>query len=194
MMATTIAPAIAAPFDENSAAAPAAVAHAVTVAAPTAAPTTTAAATDLELPDCAHVYYVKQLSPSDAACSKQIKLPKTEARKFVGDLRHKQSTVVTFVDPLGEAWEFLCTCYGCQYALSRVGNFCNAFRLKAGQFMLFYADARGRLVSVVFFCVCLGSLGRSRCVLKQKSHAAHKPPRPPPHHQQTPHHTTTTTK
>ena len=42
--------------------------------------------------DCQLVYYVKQLSPSDAACSKQIKLPKAEAKRFVGELRHKQST------------------------------------------------------------------------------------------------------
>ena len=120
-----------------------------------------AAATDLDLPDCAHVYYVKQLSPSDAACSKQIKLPKTEARKFVGDLRHKQSTIVTFIDPLGEAWEFLCTCYGCQYALSRVGTFCTAFRLKAGQYMLFYADAGGRLVRAC--CAWASGLACARC-------------------------------
>jgi hypothetical protein len=44
--------------------------------------------------DCQLVYYVKQLSPSDAACSKQIKLPKTEAKRFVGELRHKQSTAL----------------------------------------------------------------------------------------------------
>lgn len=44
--------------------------------------------------DCAVVYYIKQLSPSDAASSKQIKLPKTEARRFCGDLRHKQRSMV----------------------------------------------------------------------------------------------------
>jgi hypothetical protein len=44
--------------------------------------------------DCTVVYYVKQLSPSDAASSKQIKLPKTEARRFCGDLRHKQRSMV----------------------------------------------------------------------------------------------------
>lgn len=49
----------------------------------------------LPYPDgCTIVYYIKQLSPSDAACSKQIKLPKTEARRFVGDLRHKQRSLV----------------------------------------------------------------------------------------------------
>lgn len=48
-----------------------------------------------QCPDgCTVVYYIKQLSPSDAACSKQIKLPKTEARSFVGDLRHKQRSLV----------------------------------------------------------------------------------------------------
>jgi hypothetical protein len=40
------------------------------------------------------LYYIKQLSPSDAACSKQIKLPRTQARRFVGDLRHKQRAAV----------------------------------------------------------------------------------------------------
>lgn len=38
--------------------------------------------------------YVKQLSPSDAACSKQIKLPKAEARRLLGELRHKQRALV----------------------------------------------------------------------------------------------------
>jgi hypothetical protein len=60
-----------------------------------------AAATTVKLPcsmeqdsDCTAVYYIKQLSPSDAASSKQIKLPKTEARRFCGDLRHKQRSMV----------------------------------------------------------------------------------------------------
>jgi hypothetical protein len=44
--------------------------------------------------DCTVVYYIKQLSPSDAASSKQIKLPKTEARRFCGELRHKQRCMV----------------------------------------------------------------------------------------------------
>lgn len=43
---------------------------------------------------CTVLYYIKQLSPSDAACSKQIKLPKTEGRRFVGDLRHKQRSLL----------------------------------------------------------------------------------------------------
>jgi hypothetical protein len=30
------------------------------------------------------------------------------------------------VDSQGSAWAFLCTCYGCQYALSRVGKFLHA--------------------------------------------------------------------
>jgi hypothetical protein len=47
--------------------------------------------------DLFKVLCVKQLSASDAANSKQIKLPKSDARKFVGELRHKQSSsVVSF--------------------------------------------------------------------------------------------------
>lgn len=38
--------------------------------------------------------YVKQLSQSDAACSKQVKLPKAEARRLLGELRHKQKALV----------------------------------------------------------------------------------------------------
>jgi hypothetical protein len=44
--------------------------------------------------DLFKVLCVKQLSASDAANSKQIKLPKSDARKFVGELRHKQSSSV----------------------------------------------------------------------------------------------------
>ena len=44
--------------------------------------------------DLSKVLCVKQLSASDAANSKQIKLPKSDARKFVGELRHKQSSSV----------------------------------------------------------------------------------------------------
>ncbi|WIA20186.1 hypothetical protein OEZ85_006034 [Tetradesmus obliquus] len=95
--------------------------------------------------DCAVVYYIKQLSPSDAASSKQIKLPKTEARRFCGDLRHKQRSMVTVLDHRQVSWEFLCTCYGCQYALSRVAVFCNSYQLRAGQYLLFYKDNMQRL-------------------------------------------------
>ncbi|WIA40466.1 hypothetical protein OEZ86_013822 [Tetradesmus obliquus] len=95
--------------------------------------------------DCAVVYYIKQLSPSDAASSKQIKLPKTEARRFCGDLRHKQRSMVTVLDHRQVSWEFLCTCYGCQYALSRVAVFCNSYQLRAGQYLLFYRDKMQRL-------------------------------------------------
>lgn len=59
------------------------------------------------LPDCQFVYYVKQLSPSDAACSKQIKLPKTEAKRFCGELRHKQSVAVVSMPP---PWPACCAC------------------------------------------------------------------------------------
>lgn len=44
--------------------------------------------------DLLHLLYVKQLSPSDAASSKQIKLPKNEVKGFLGDLRHKQRCMV----------------------------------------------------------------------------------------------------
>ncbi len=47
-----------------------------------------------QLADAQIIFFVKQLSPSDAACSKQIKLPKPEAKRFIGELRHKQSTIV----------------------------------------------------------------------------------------------------
>jgi hypothetical protein len=44
--------------------------------------------------DLLQLLYVKQLSPSDAASSKQIKLPKNEVKGFLGDLRHKQRCMV----------------------------------------------------------------------------------------------------
>lgn len=44
--------------------------------------------------DLLQLLYVKQLSPSDAASSKQIKLPKNEVKAFLGDLRHKQRCMV----------------------------------------------------------------------------------------------------
>ena len=44
--------------------------------------------------DMVQLLYVKQLSPSDAASSKQIKLPKNEVKAFLGDLRHKQRCMV----------------------------------------------------------------------------------------------------
>lgn len=50
---------------------------------------------DSRLPDdLLQLLYVKQLSPSDAASSKQIKLPKNEVKGFLGDLRHKQRCMV----------------------------------------------------------------------------------------------------
>lgn len=44
--------------------------------------------------DLLQLLYVKQLSPSDAASSKQIKLPKNEVKGFLGDLQHKQRCMV----------------------------------------------------------------------------------------------------
>jgi hypothetical protein len=53
------------------------------------------AAASSRLPDdLLQLLYVKQLSPSDAASSKQIKLPKNEVKGFLGDLRHKQRSMV----------------------------------------------------------------------------------------------------
>jgi hypothetical protein len=60
------------------------------------------------LPDCQYVYYVKQLSASDAASSKQIKLPKTEAKRFAGDLRHKQAAPIVSPQPAAAAAAAAC--------------------------------------------------------------------------------------
>ncbi|KXZ46020.1 hypothetical protein GPECTOR_48g453 [Gonium pectorale] len=83
---------------------------------------------------------VKKLTVNDGFTSKSVKLPRAEARFFMGELRNRQSLSLVLLDEAGGCWELLCTCTGGQYALSRVGAFCEAHGVRPGAFFIFYAD------------------------------------------------------
>ncbi|KAG2431338.1 hypothetical protein HYH02_013328 [Chlamydomonas schloesseri] len=83
---------------------------------------------------------VKKLTCSDGFTCKTVKVPRAEARFFIGELRNRQVTQLVLLDEAGNVWELLCQCIGGQYALSRIGAFCEAHGVRPGAYFIFYAD------------------------------------------------------
>ncbi|GFR53257.1 hypothetical protein Agub_g16035, partial [Astrephomene gubernaculifera] len=83
---------------------------------------------------------VKKLTISDGFTTKSVKLPRADARFFIGELRNRQATSLVLLDEEGSCWELMCTCTGGQYALSRIGAFCEAHGARPGCYFIFYAD------------------------------------------------------
>ncbi|GLI68500.1 hypothetical protein VaNZ11_012943 [Volvox africanus] len=83
---------------------------------------------------------VKKLTINDGFTNKSVKLPRAEARFFMGELRNRQAIPLVLLDEDGSCWEFVCTCSGAQYSLSRIGAFCEAHGARPGCYFIFYAD------------------------------------------------------
>ncbi|GLC39922.1 hypothetical protein PLESTB_001821300 [Pleodorina starrii] len=83
---------------------------------------------------------VKRLSVNDGFTNKSVKIPRAEGRFFMGELRNRQATPLVLLDEDGNCWELLCTCTGAQYALTRIGAFCEAHGARPGCYFIFYAD------------------------------------------------------
>ncbi|GIL68818.1 hypothetical protein Vafri_22013 [Volvox africanus] len=83
---------------------------------------------------------VKKLTINDGFTNKSVKLPRAEARFFMGELRNRQAIPLVLLDEGGSCWELVCTCSGAQYSLSRIGAFCEAHGARPGCYFIFYAD------------------------------------------------------
>ncbi|PNH07085.1 hypothetical protein TSOC_006493 [Tetrabaena socialis] len=83
---------------------------------------------------------VKKLTVTDGFTIKSVKLPRAEARFFIGELRNRQATQLVLLDEFGESWEFMCQCANGQYALSQIGAFCEAHGALPGCYFIFFAD------------------------------------------------------
>jgi len=92
------------------------------------------------------VCYVKRLTLSDACTSKQIKLPRAAAETFLRMMQDRESISLNLQDEENRVWNFTCTRYNVQYALSKIGPFAIAHNVQPDDHLIFYTDDKGTLV------------------------------------------------
>jgi hypothetical protein len=92
------------------------------------------------------VCYVKRLTLSDACTSKQIKLPRAAAETFLRTMQDRESISLNLQDEENRLWNFTCTRYNVQYALSKIGPFAMAHNVQPDDHLIFFTDEKGTLV------------------------------------------------